>query len=94
LIVCVPVPYADPPSIGTNKVCADYNWNATITRAGDPSLTRVGEALRVELPVDVHGQAGLNGDLARVLSLSGRTSRRTRGQVSISGSISTNSGAR
>lgn len=60
------------PSIKSDRKCADYNWHASLTPTGAPALARLGDALRIELPLLVKGQAGLNGDLASILSLSGK----------------------
>lgn len=69
---CVDVPELIGPSIGYNQQCADYHWNATVSPAGALQFSRNGGWLRAQLPLQIHGQAGLSGDLARVLSLSSK----------------------
>jgi hypothetical protein len=70
---CVRLPdTVRPPRIGTREQCADYHWNATFSPDGAPVVARAGDAIHLELPARIAGKAGLNGDLAKLLSLSGK----------------------
>ncbi|MFZ2973927.1 MAG: DUF4403 family protein [Ferribacterium limneticum] len=61
------------PSIGTAEQCADYNWTAVASRQGEAVVGKSGDDLHLELPIQVTGKAGLGGDLAKLLSLSGKS---------------------
>ena len=69
---CAQLPYVNGLKIGTNTQCADFNWHATVSPAGDPTIARAGKAIHVELPLRIDGQGGISGDLARALSLSSK----------------------
>lgn len=70
---CIKLPdTVRPPRIGTREQCADYAWIATVSREGLPVVARSGDAIHLELPVRIGGKAGLKGDLAALLSLSGK----------------------
>jgi hypothetical protein len=69
---CADVPTPVGPSIGSNNQCADYNWRATLAASAPLSLSRAGDALRVEQSIVVRGQAGVGGDLAKALSLTAK----------------------
>ena len=71
-IGCVQVPYINGFSVGTHEQCADYNWHATVTSDSQFRLVRNGDAIHVERPLRIDGQAGVGGDLARLLSLSAK----------------------
>jgi hypothetical protein len=53
--------------------CADYAWNATIEKDGPVRVSRSGADVRIDQNIHVFGRAGLRGDLAKVLSLSGKS---------------------
>jgi hypothetical protein len=61
------------PSIGTRSQCVNYNWDATVTRDGESSVGKSGDAVHIEIPLRIDGKAGLGGDLAKLLSLSGKS---------------------
>jgi hypothetical protein len=70
---CVKLPDSvRPPRIGMHEQCADYKWTATVSREGSPVVAKSGDAIHLELPARIDGKAGLNGDLAALLSLSGK----------------------
>ena len=71
--VCVNVPDVTAPSLTTQSACADYHWNATVRREGDPVVSGAGQALHIEVPIRVDGSAGVGGDLAKIVSLSGKS---------------------
>jgi Domain of unknown function (DUF4403)/TIR domain len=71
--VCVNVPDITAPSIGTRNQCADYHWNADVTKDGPVQIGKSGADIRVSQSIHVTGSAGLRGDLARALSLSGKS---------------------
>ncbi|WP_245514655.1 MULTISPECIES: hypothetical protein [unclassified Mesorhizobium] len=70
--VCAEVPDVTAPSIGTTNQCADYHWHADIKTDGPLVVARAGNGVHVEQPLFVSGQAGVGGDLAKLLSLSGK----------------------
>ncbi|MGX5844233.1 DUF4403 family protein [Mesorhizobium sp. ArgA1] len=70
--VCVEVPDVTAPSIGTTNQCADYHWHADIKTDGPLVVAQAGNGVHVEQPLFVRGQAGVGGDLAKLLSLSGK----------------------
>ncbi len=61
------------PSIGTAEQCADYNWTAVASRQGEAVVGKSGDSIHLEIPIKVAGNAGINGDLARLLSLSAKS---------------------
>jgi hypothetical protein len=69
---CAKVPYIDGFHIGTHEQCADYNWHATVNADGPFQLARSGDAIHLEQPLRIDGQAGVGGDLAGLLSLSAK----------------------
>ena len=71
--VCVNVPDFTGPSIGTKSQCADYHWNADVAKDGPVQISRAGTDIRVGQNIHVTGRAGLGGDLAGALSLSGKS---------------------
>jgi hypothetical protein len=71
--VCVNVPDITGPSIGTRNQCADYHWNADVAKDGPLQIDRAGTDIRVRQNIHITGKAGLGGDLAAVLSLSGKS---------------------
>jgi hypothetical protein len=71
--VCVNVPDITGPSIGTRNQCADYHWDADVNKNGPVQIGRSGTDIRVAQSIHVTGKAGLGGDLARALSLSGKS---------------------
>lgn len=83
---CANVPYCDfrgcgtqrqciplPSSIGSSNVCSGYHWHVDVTKQGPVSVTRSNTELNISQGAHVGGQAGLDGDLARVLSLNGKS---------------------
>ncbi|MET4279344.1 MULTISPECIES: DUF4403 family protein [unclassified Bradyrhizobium] len=69
---CINVPDITGPSIGMKNQCADYHWNADINKDGPVRIANSGTDLHVEQNIHVTGKAGLGGDLAGALSLSGK----------------------
>lgn len=62
----------DLPYIGFDEVCAGNKWSATARKSGSVSISRFNEAMRIAVPIDISGQAGLRGSIANVLSLTGK----------------------
>ncbi|RWO70179.1 MAG: DUF4403 family protein [Mesorhizobium sp.] len=71
--VCINVPDIVGPSIGTRNQCADYHWDASVNKDGSLRIAKSGADIQVGQSVHITGKAGLGGDLARVLSLSGKS---------------------
>jgi hypothetical protein len=71
--VCVNVPDFVGPSIGTRNQCADYHWNADVNKDGPVRIGKSNTEIRVWQNIHVTGKAGLGGDLAGALSLSGKS---------------------
>ena len=71
--ICVNVPDFTGPSIGTRNQCADYHWTAGVTKDGPLQIGKAGSDIRVAQNIHVTGKAGLGGDLAAALSLSGKS---------------------
>lgn len=78
--LCVSVPaattYQDSlgltwPTIGSRQACMQCNWHGSVNKVGGVQLGNVNNRLRVSQGFTVSGQAGINGDLARLLALSG-----------------------
>ncbi|MGX5806250.1 DUF4403 family protein, partial [Bradyrhizobium sp. Arg314] len=70
--VCAEVPDITAPSLEFKDQCADYHWHADIKTDGPLVVAQAGNGVHVEQPLFVRGQAGVGGDLAKVLSLSGK----------------------
>lgn len=70
---CINVPDITAPSIGKKNQCADYHWNANVEKDGPIRVSNAGTELHVEQDIHVTGKAGLGGDLASALSLSGKS---------------------
>ena len=70
--ICGNVPDLTAPSIGMARQCAGYSWNADVAMDGPVRISRSGADVRVEQGIHVSGKAGLRGDLAKILSLSGK----------------------
>ena len=82
------VPDITAPSIGTRRQCADYHWNADVTKDGPVQIGKSGSDIRVSQNIHVTGSAGLGGDLARALSLSGKSfDVRVASAMNLSGSL-------
>lgn len=71
--LCTHVPVATLPSIGTKRACADYQWNATVQKDGALALSKAESRLRVSQNIHISGKAGLNGTLAELFSISGKS---------------------
>jgi hypothetical protein len=71
--VCINVPDFYGPSIGTRSQCADYHWNADVSKDGPIVIAKSGADVRVGQNIHVAGKAGLRGDLAGALSLSAKS---------------------
>lgn len=71
--VCIDVPDFTAPHLETTKACADYHWDAILTKDGPLGAEQSGEAVRLRLPLHVTGHAGVKGDLAGILSLNGNS---------------------
>ena len=54
------------------KICADYRWTADIRKTGPLEVGPGDGAIRVKMPVEVKGKAGLEGELAAMVKLEGR----------------------
>lgn len=61
------------PYLTTRQACAGHSWSATLTKAGPVTVGRNGDAMRVAVPIDINGHAGLNGDIASILRLNGKS---------------------
>lgn len=83
---CANVPYCDfrgcgtqrqciplPSSIGSSNVCSGYHWHVDVAKQGPVSVTRSNTQLNISQGAHVRGQAGLDGDLVRVLSLNSKS---------------------
>lgn len=70
--LCATVPDFTAPSIGMRSQCADYHWNADVEKDGPLAVGRAGTEVHVAQKIHVAGKAGVGGDLARILSLSGK----------------------
>jgi hypothetical protein len=71
--ICVEVPDFTSPHLDNGKQCANYHWNADVAKNGPLSVGQAGGAVHVEQSLHITGQAGVEGDLAHLLSLSGKT---------------------
>lgn len=71
--ICTTVPDFAGPSIGMRNQCADYHWNANVNKDGPVRIGKSGADIGVAQNIHVTGKAGLGGDLARALSLSGKS---------------------
>lgn len=71
--ICVPVPDITAPSIKWADQCADYNWHADVSKQGGFSVARAADAVHLQQGLHVQGQAGVGGDLARLLSLNAKS---------------------
>ena len=60
------------PYIGTNRACAGHRWSATVRKSGPVTVNRNGDAVRVAVPLEIRGKAGVNGDIAGLLALNGK----------------------
>ncbi|MDI6528376.1 DUF4403 family protein [Pseudomonas otitidis] len=60
------------PYIGSQRACAGHSWSAVARKSGPVTVTKYGDAMRVSVPIQIGGKAGLRGDIASVLSLSGK----------------------
>lgn len=71
--VCVNVPDITGPSAGMRNQCADYHWNADVSKDGPVRIGKSGADIQVAQNIHITGKAGLGGDLAGALSLSGKS---------------------
>ncbi len=72
--ICVDVPNIPVPSIKwDNQQCADYSWHADVSKQGGFSVARAADAVHLQQGLRVQGQAGVSGDLARLLSLNAKS---------------------
>lgn len=74
-IACIEWPTGisvSPPRIDTERKCAHANWNATIAKKEGVSVGKSGAAISIGQAIRIGGQAGVGGDLASLLSLSGK----------------------
>lgn len=69
---CTDIPDFTGPSIGNTQQCASYHWSADIIKNAPVSVGQAENLVRVSLAGHISGQAGLGGDLAGLLSLSGK----------------------
>ncbi len=60
------------PYLSTDRACAGHHWSATIKKSRPVSVSKHGDAMRVEAFADIQGKAGLRGSLAGLLSLNGK----------------------
>ncbi|TPU39604.1 DUF4403 family protein [Acinetobacter baumannii] len=63
-----PIPY---PS--STQACAGNQWSASANKSGPVSVIKSGEEMQISVPITINGKAGLRGDLAGILSLSGKS---------------------
>lgn len=71
--ICTTVPDFTGPSTGMSNQCADYHWNANVNKDGPVRIGKSGADIQVAQNIHVTGKAGLGGDLAGALSLSGKS---------------------
>lgn len=64
--------FFDIPYLTSDRLCAGNTWSATARKTGPVSVSKSGDAMRVAVPIDINGKAGVRGDLAKLLSLSGK----------------------
>jgi hypothetical protein len=50
-------------------IVRDINYNGEVSRAGPFQAGPKGPAVRISVPLNIHGQAGINGDLAKFLKM-------------------------
>ncbi len=81
---CINVPYLDfrgagmrrqcvnLPAIVSRRACAGCRWSGNINRNGEAQLSRANNSTRISQALSITGSAGVRGDLASLLSLSGK----------------------
>lgn len=52
--------------------CLDADWSLNASRNGSIEVAKAGDGIAVNIPVQFSGKAGLSGDIANALSLSGK----------------------
>jgi hypothetical protein len=52
--------------------CLDVDWSLSAARNGTISVSKVGDGIAVNIPVKFNGNAGPNGDIARLLSFNNK----------------------
>jgi hypothetical protein len=68
---CSKLPQIIPPSVGFQQSCANSVWTANLHPDGPMTLQKSGDALLVEQPVRIEGQATVGGDLAGLMKKGG-----------------------
>jgi hypothetical protein len=71
--MCINVPDVVGPSICMRNQCADYHWNADVNKDGPVRISKSSADIQVRQNIHVTGKAGMGGDLAGALSLSGKS---------------------
>lgn len=61
------------PYLGSTSACAGHHWSATASKSGPVSVIKSGEEMQISVPITINGKAGLRGDIAGILSLSGKS---------------------
>ncbi len=63
------------PYIGTYRACVGHRWTAKVSKSGPVAVVRSDDAVRIAVPLEIDGKAGVKGDIARVLALNGKNFR-------------------
>ena len=65
--------FFDLPYLTSRRACAGHSWTATLTKTAPATVSRNSDAMRIVVPIDISGHAGINGSIASVLSLEGKS---------------------